>query len=440
MIGDLDDCLALKYCPEYQIYPALPWPDCVSSRQISASSGSCSLTGSLNRFLHERGSLLMWKWVVVTIYILLLGSAGHCTDYDSVLQNAKDRAMAGDFATAFSLCEGAISARVGAPIEPRARLLLGHILNKSGAPVSDCIVQFSKLAVDFPNSPEAPQALLRVGYLRERNKQQPAEWEQIVKEYPRTQEAAEALKGLGHLALRKNDPQAATKYFEASAAVPEADASLATQSRIEACYARISHYWQTSDKAKLREAEAGFRSRIAALDDPKSSDDKEAAIRLRMGLGEVCLIQGLGDSAAKEYQAVLSLDPADHYTRGVARFELGCALYTKRDYADAISAFDAFLHDLEGESLAAKDRAWKQGRPGYSALLVADPAKAALLSGLDLVADAAYWKAASLVELRKFAEARAVLDETESLRSPRTATRVRKLQMICLLALGGEDR
>lgn len=382
----------------------------------------------------------MWKWLTVLILLLTLASPGCCTDPAGVLSDAKTRAVAGDYATAISLCNGVINQYPGAPVEPKARLLLAKILTKEKAPETECISQFSKVATDFPSSQEAPEALLRIGYLRDRVKQSPAEWEQVVKSYPRTKEAAEALKCLGHLALRNNDPELAIKRFEASSAVPEADAALATESRVEACYARISHYWKTVDTAVLVDAQKAFKQSLSQSHGPQSQEMATAVARLHLGLGEVYLIQGFGDKAAQEYHAVLNQKPDDPYVCGVANYELGCALYTKRDYSGAVSAFTTFIDKQQGDTLAQKDRGWRKNRPGYCVLATTDPEKAQGLSGLELVADAAYWKAASLMELGRNADAKPILDELSEFSGLKICTRIQRMKAICYLALEGENR
>ena len=90
-------------------------------------------------------------------------------------------------------------------------MMLGNILSKSYAREGDVISQFLQLGDRFPNSPEAAEALLRVGYLRDRLKQKPVEWESLATNYPRTKEAAEALKCLGHMALRNHDSKSAAR-------------------------------------------------------------------------------------------------------------------------------------------------------------------------------------------------------------------------------------
>jgi tetratricopeptide (TPR) repeat protein len=304
----------------------------------------------------------MLKWVTVALCTAVLASAGYCTDYDGILQNAKNRALAGDFTTAITLCTSVINAHLGAPIEPRARLLLGHILNKKRGPESDSISQFAQLVARFPNSPEAPQALLRIAYLRERLKQQPAEWERIVANYPRTKEAAEALHCLAHRALRAGNTELAIRLFKASSAVPECEPGCVADTTIEAGYACISQYWKTKDKGALSNALETLRPGIT------SSSLTQSDIGFNLARGEVYLIQGFGEKAAQEYQAALDQNPSDPYQRGVAVFELGCALYTKNDHAGALSAFTTFLNEQQGDTLADKDRGWKQARPGYSTL------------------------------------------------------------------------
>lgn len=367
----------------------------------------------------------MSKWVFVFACILLLASAGYCTDYDGILQDAKNRAVAGDFTPAISLCSGVINAHLGAPVEPKALLLLGHILSKQRMPASELISEFAQVVDRFPSSPEAPEALLRIGYLHERLKQPTTEWERIVEKYPATAEAAEALHCLGHQALKHSDPALAIQKFKESAAVREADSGRASDSLVEAGYACISQYWKTRDRSVLRDAQEVFESLIA------SSAKTLPAVRAHLGLGEICLIQRSGGDAARHYEAALAGKPDHPYLLGIAEFGLGSALYAKQDYASAVTAFTKFLDDRKGRTLTEKDLAWKQTRPGYSESAISEPTRTGGLSRADLVPVAAYWKAASLVEMKHYREAQVILDELRPFKGSKIVSRVSNLSKIC---------
>lgn len=341
----------------------------------------------------------MWKWSVIFILTLSLESPGFCIDYDGILSDAKSRAIAGDFTTAISLCNGVINQHPGAPAEPKALLLIAKILNKKQCPASEAIGQFAQVAERFPDSPETPEALLRIGYLRDRLKQQPAEWDRIVADYPRTKEAAEALHCLGHLALRAGDPMRAAARFRASAAVVEAEQSIVYDSLTEAGYAFISSYWQSRNIEALPMAIMYFK-RVEAEVTEQAVQNKA-----RMGLGEVYLIQGFYDRAITEYREVLDSSPSEPYTRALAQFEIGCCLYGKQDYEGSISAFDVFTASCPGGDLKAKDVAWKAARPGYADLVTKDPQNAPKLCGLDLVTEAVCRKSLGLVKLKRYGEA-----------------------------------
>jgi hypothetical protein len=61
-----------------------------------------------------------------------------------------------------------------------------------------------------------------------------------------------------------------------------------------------------------------------------------------------------------------------------------------------------------------------------------DPQKAAALSGLDLVPDAAYWSASSLVELQRYDEAKGVLDQLIAMPGLKNMSRVQRLRALCI--------
>lgn len=368
----------------------------------------------------------MWKWVIVTICIMLLGSAGDCTEYDSVLQNAKDRAVAGDFTAAISLCNGVINQRLGAPTEPKALLLLGHILSKKQAPVSEMVGQFAQVADRFPTSPESPEALLRIGYLHERLKQPTTEWDRLVSDYPGSKESAEALHCLGHISLRNGDPDMAIDQFLRSAAVSAADRVCIEDSTSEAGYAYITKYWKTRKADSLSKA----ISTLAPL--TRTSVTRSQAVRARLGRGEAFILLGLPVQASLEYDAALKICADDPYFSGIALFELGCCKYGSGSYDAALAKFDAFLSEVPGASLAEKDRQWKLMRPDYARTVVTDPEKAQGLTGVDLVPEVLYWKAKSLLKLGRASEASGLADNiAATFPVLRIGYRVRELQAAC---------
>lgn len=375
----------------------------------------------------------MWKWVVVTVWILLLASAGYCTDYDGVLHNAKDRAIAGDYTTAISLCNGVIAAHLGPPVEPKALLLLGNILSKKQAPTSDTISQFAQLVDRFPISAEAPEALLRIGNLHNRLKQPAPEWDRIVADYPSSDAAAEALlhigyrsdrlKGdprpaferlcrehpaakeaveawrcLGQLALRVGDPDTAIADFQHSAGMTSVDADSAETSRVEMGYAHISRYWKTRDASSLTRA-------ISALSPVLKSKTQERAVRARLGRGEAFILLGIPERALAEYQAALALQPENLYLKGIAGFEIGVCYDGMDAWSNAEAAFASFLSGVAGADLVTKDSTWKQGRPDYMKVVSQDPDRANALSGVDLVGRAAFRRAVLLYKLKRYDEA-----------------------------------
>lgn len=383
----------------------------------------------------------MWKWAVVVLCTAVLAPAGMCTDSETALREARVLAKAGDLRQAIEVCNTILSDCPAGSMEPRARLFMGNLLTKAGSPPEDSMAQFARIADGFPNSPEAPEALLRIGYLRDRLKQPPSEWEQVAARYPETAEAAEALHCLGHQALKANDLRLALKRFKQSADTPQVTPSRAADSQVEAGYACISLYWKTHDRNALRDALTLFPQFAGENSTEHMLRGSVHDIRSRLGRGEVYLLQGNGGRAALEYQAVLDMHPTDPYLLAVAQFELGCSLYAKRDWQGAISAFDSFLQNRQGETLVLKNAAWKQNRPGYSKYVDTDPARAAHLSGLDMVPDAAYWKAASMVKLKQFAQAKQILDVLGgSFQDAKIAPRVQETAQFCDYMLGETAR
>lgn len=373
--------------------------------------------------------LLMGRWVFVLLILCLVQSTGLCAIEDDTLAAAKALVKAGNRAAAVELLQNAIATRT----DEASEWLRGYALewrdDKAGA-----VLQFHRMVDRFPQSNHRPNALLAAGYLQDGMRQDgKADWERIVQEHPHTREAAEALHCLGHLALRNHDPESAIRIFKQSAETPEAEPECAADSRAEAGYACISRYWKTRDRDFLNDAQEIFRPAAASADTPLLS------VRAHLGMGEVLLIMGDGAGAARQYQAALAAKPQHPYLLGIAQFGLASALYTKHDYVPAVAAFTEFLSIRRGATLVEKDHAWKQTRPGFIPTTVFGPATGNGLTRADLVPTAAYWKAASLVELKRYQEASAIIDELKPFAGSGITKRVENLRKICAHMLG-EDK
>ena len=348
---------------------------------------------------------MIWKRALVVLCAIVLSSPAYSTDLDSLLRQARQWDKTGNHQQAISICNAIIQLHPGGSVEPRVRLFLGHLLIKGQRPSSEIIAQFARIAESFPNSPEAPDALLRIGYIRDRAKESPAEWQQLVEKYPKSKEAALALYRMGFVALKQNDPDLAVQRFLSCAKIEHADPRCVEDSLVEAGYAHISRYWKTADLEAISDAMA----HLAALQKEKLSP--RSSLRVHLAMGEACLIVGYCRDAVAQYQAALDLNPDDVYLKGVAQFELGCAQYGKGDWEAAVKSYDQFLISQAGSILIEKDKQWRSTRPGYSKLVVEAPEKTKTLTGLDLVPLAAYWKAESLRRLNRCSEAKTIADE-----------------------------
>lgn len=314
-----------------------------------------------------------------------------------------------------------------APASSRSALLAGYALTKKPGAERDTIAQFLSVADRFPQAKEAPEALLRVGFLRDRIGERPAEWERLAATYPKTKEAAQALHCLGHQAIRAGDPALAAKRYEDSAAVPGATPDIVSDSLVEVGYACISQYWKTKDQAFLVQA----ITKLTAAEKRIKGDTP--IVRMRLALGEAYLIMGYNDNARQQYQAAVDMKSQEPYLRGLAQYELGCALRCKGDWNGAVAAFDSLLLTQPGAMLKDKDDLWRSKRPGYARLRAKDLTKAEGLTGLDIIPRAAYWKAYCLHALGQTQKAEEITDQLISaFPATKTIRRVGQLKAACV--------
>lgn len=382
----------------------------------------------------------MWKKMTVILVITSISvSAGYCMDYGTALRTAQNAALTGNLAKARSTCNTVVAQRPGVPIEPQALLLLGKILYKYGDPTNDVISVFAELVDRFPNSPEASEALLRIGYLNDRIKQPTQAWDRIVADYPDSKEAAEAslriayrqerlgfdasaafkrivddypdstesveaLKCLGQLALRHSDPDGAIGYFSLAAYKGDLNEQEAETSRVELGYAYISKYWTSKEIKNLNKAITIFSTLL-------KSNSKDKVARARLGRGEAFLILGLPTRALVEYESALALDIKNTYLNGVVQYEIGVCYDNQELWSSAESVYANFLSGIPGKSLSIKENNWKQIRPDFTKIMAHDPQRAQALTGADLVARAAIRRSNALARLGRYDEARALVSE-----------------------------
>jgi tetratricopeptide (TPR) repeat protein len=349
----------------------------------------------------------MLKWILALVCILWVPTAGYCTDSESALREARALVKAGNLQQAIEICNTIVQARPGESIESRVRLFFGNLLTKAGRSPEDAMAQFARIVDGFPNSREAPEALLRIGYLHDRFKQRPAEWERIVANYPATAEAAEAWRCLGQLALRHGDPDSAIADFQHSADMSSVDADRAEAGRVELGYGYISKFWNDRDATSLTKA-------ISALSPLLKSKSQERVVRARLGRGEAFLVLGIPQRALMEYQAAVCLQPENPYLRGIALYEIGICYDGMDSWSQAAAAYAAFLSQVSGADLAAKDRCWKQARPDFARLVAQNPEKANALTGLNLVAKAAFRRAELLQILKRDDQAHSLVTDISS--------------------------
>ncbi len=137
----------------------------------------------------------MLRWVVVLMCALSIASTGYCGDYGQAFKDASALAKS-DSKGAADLLEKAIGQDKGEVAE----WLRCYVVQWRQAPGKDAIAQFLKVADEYPGSPHAAAALLRVAYLRDAGSEDPSvEWGRIVKDYPQQRRGTHGASANGYL-------------------------------------------------------------------------------------------------------------------------------------------------------------------------------------------------------------------------------------------------
>lgn len=328
-----------------------------------------------------------------------------------MLEAARAKMDAGDLAGAQTLANDLLQQFPNSPNAPGAQLMLGRIrLKTTPDATQDLLTAFSLVRTKYPQSAEAADALVHIGYLhsRSRTAESVADFESFIKSYPNHAETARVSQSLGRLYLRTNDLDKAEASFDKVKGIPNASTSVAGEAALQSGFVKIMKYYASKDRADLQPA-------IAALGACATSKNVKVRARAALGIAEATLLLKKPTEAHAKYLAAAQEFSSIPYFRGIALYGMAlCSQQTglvgraAKEYADVLLA-------QSGKTLTEKERSWK----AYALASTSQNAQVRIqnngdwqtLPGSDMLRLAAYQYGRCLYLMSKYDEAMTVLSD-----------------------------
>ena len=343
--------------------------------------------------------------------LILTFSPAWGTDDSTLWNDALTKIDSGDLAQAAAALNQLLTEFPNSPKAPGAQLKLAYLKVKT-TPTStqDLLNAFSLVRTKYGSSPEAGEALARIGYLHSKNKQTTQaieEFSTFVRDHPAHPLAAEAQRTLGNLYLRNLDLDKAEAAFDAVGSIPGAEPALVEKASMQSGFVKIMRYYATKDKAHLTNAITA----LSALDSAANADVRAQA---KLGICEATLLLHNPWEAHDKYKAAVPLCSSP-YLHGIAMYGVAISSQETGEMLQAVSEYDAFLESLKGKTLAEKDQGWRQTAlsiqsTSFKALAEHDR-DWTLVPGADLVYQSVFNKGRCLYLVRHYDDAIAALNQ-----------------------------
>ncbi|MGI6295688.1 MAG: tetratricopeptide repeat protein [Armatimonadota bacterium] len=262
----------------------------------------------------------------------------------NALSQARLALKGGDKASARSLFEAIYLKFPDSPQAPAA--MMGHAYLVLPDDEKAALEQFRTVATRYPDSPEAPRAWLRVAYIKLRDNQTDAVFyfKLISEQYPGTPQAQEAVYRLGRLSVRDKDYDKAVETLQSAESAPGLDVTRA-QTLVHLGNAHIFKLLATRDKAELEKAEE-----IMLHIEEKCPGEARSIMQARVDLARVYLFMGneagVYDPA---YARTILLEALakwpDTYYTPEAHGLVGFSFHYQGDNENAITYFEKLVKD-----------------------------------------------------------------------------------------------
>ena len=377
----------------------------------------------------------------VFVFLLVVPySACFAEDDASLWSEASAKVDAGDLTGGASLLTRLITDFPSSPKAPGAQLKLAYIKVKTGPDATQELLDaFSLVRARYASSPEAGTALARIGFLHSRNNtaQAIADFTAFLKDYPVHPHAPNVQRTLGSLYLRSLDLDKAEAAFDAVKEIPNAPLAVVEEANMQSGFVKMMRFYKSRDKANLLSAMESFGGLSSAA-------DAKVRAKSELGTAEALLLFGKAADAHEKYKAAAQTYSDQPYFKGLALYGAGVSSQEIQKPDQAASEFSAFLDSQAGSTLADKDAAWKRtalsSLGSYIQITVQKDGSLEKIPASGIVPKAAYLWGECLYTAGKYKEAEkqlsavvAAFPGTESAESAKNAI------ARCRMATGGEQ-
>jgi len=360
-------------------------------------------------------------------------------DDASLWSEACAKADAGDLTGGASLLTRLITDFPSSPKAPGAQLKLAYIKVKTSPDATQELLDaFSLVRTKYASSPEAGTALARIGFLHSKNDaaQAIADFTAFLKDYPVHPHAPNVQRTLGSLYLRSLDLDKAEAAFDAVKEIPNAPLAVVEEANMQSGFVKMMRFYKSRDKANLTSA-------ISAFDGLSAAADVRIRAKSKLGTAEALLLLGKGAEAHEKYKAAAQTYSDQPYFKGLALYGAGICSQDIGKPEEAASEFSAFLDSQAGVTLAEKDASWRAVSLGsigsFAQMAVQKDGSFDKIPASGIVPKAAYLWGECLYTAGKYKEAEkqlsavvAAFPGTESAESATNAI------ARCRMAMGGE--
>ena len=293
--------------------------------------------------------------LIFAVLFFMLCSSGFASDDTDLWDAACAKVDAGDLTDAATLLNQLLTDFPSSPKAPGAQLKLAYIKMKTSPDsVAEQLDAFSQVMTKYASSPEAGVALVRIGYLHSRTDtgQAVKDFEDFLAAYKDHPQCARVTRALGGLHLRNLELDKAEAAFDAVEGASGASTALVDEATMQSAFVKIMRFYASKDKTSLTAA-------ISMFGGLSSAADAKVRAKSELGTAESLLLLGKGAEAHEKYKAAAQTYSSQPYFKGLALY--GAAICSKdmQNAELAVIEFNAFLDAQAGSTLVEKDAAWR---------------------------------------------------------------------------------
>ena len=343
-------------------------------------------------------------WLPLLV-LLLTTPLGAQADDSDLWSEACAKVDAGDLTDAATLLNQLLTDFPSSPKAPGAQLKLAYIKVKTSPnSTQELLDAFSQVRTKYASSPEAGVALVRIGYLHSRTDtgQAVKDFEDFLAAYKDHPQSARVTRALGGLHLRDLELDKAEAAFDSVRSASGASTALVDEATMQSAFVKIMRFYASKDKTSLTAA-------ISIFGGLSTSSNSQVRGKSELGAAEALLLMGNALEAHQKYKSAAQTYSDQPYIRGIALYGVAICSKDMQKAGQAVAEYDALLDAQAGSTLADKDAAWK----AVALASLGSRAQAAVqksgslepIPAINIIQEASYLKGECLYMAGKYQEA-----------------------------------